>query len=116
MEVCSTNLENKEKLTSANFFPTIQEIYKKSIINWDDYYESMVVMEVRTSNNFEQIQKMTFAQFTAKIAYLNKYIEAENNAGNANGESDEQKKMMDNYKGMMNSAQSNFKTLKFKKP
>lgn len=77
MEVYSIKVDNIGK-AEAPGFPSIIDIYQKSIIDWDDLYQSITVMEVKTSNNTETINRMPFHVFTTKIKYLNKYIEAEN--------------------------------------
>lgn len=90
-------------------FPTILEIYKKSIIDWNDFYESMTVMEVKTGNSHKDIMKMQFYEFMIKIKYLNKYIEAENKSANGESPNEEHEKMLQGSKSMFNSATSGFK-------
>lgn len=77
-----TKIDNLHKSKNPEF-PSITEIYTKSIVDWDELYESMTVMECKTSNNFEIINRLPFYTFRIKAKYLNKYIEAENK--NANG-------------------------------
>lgn len=70
-------------------FPNIIEIYQKSIVDWDDLYQSITVMVCKTSDNTEVINRLPFNLFSIKIQYLNKYIEAENKQANGgDGEND----------------------------
>lgn len=78
-------------------FPTIEEIYYKSTIDWNDLYESITVISARTSNNLKSIYKLPYHNFTSLIKYLNKYIEAENKANN-DGNNDENTRANDPQK------------------
>src|ERR1700693_257442 len=63
-------------------FPTWNEIYKASIIEHDGYYRALTTMSVKTSNSFEQIERMEFYKFNLTMKYLNIYIDEENKREN----------------------------------
>ena len=90
------------------------EIYKKSIIDWDDLYESIIVMSANTSNNFDTINKMEFYKFKVLSDKLGKYIEAKNNAeGGGNENTNEQFETIQNQsKTMMNNAKQSMGNMK----
>ena len=75
------------------------------------------MISVKTSNSFEQIERMEFWKFTNLSKSLNKYLEAEN--ARSNGENPdvqkEHEKMMGQSKSMMGSIKPpKMKTPKFK--
>lgn len=97
----------------------IKEIYRKSIIDWNEFYEARMVLMVRTANNTSVINKMPFHEFTSNIKFLNKYIESENKSKNGeNPEEQSHTDAMNNMKqqssNMMKDAKNNFKAPKLK--
>jgi hypothetical protein len=88
-------------------FPTLQEIYKKSKVNWEEFMDECIILSIKTSNSQSEIDNMEFYKFRSLIRSLNKYIEAERKQENGeNPENDLSKKsseMMSNAKNMVGS-------------
>lgn len=93
---------SNNNLNNLDSFPTWNEIYKKSKIVYDDYIDECLFLSVRTSNSFEQIEKLPFFKFRALTKSLKKYIELENK--NKNGENDENGEISKQSDDMMNRA------------
>lgn len=105
-----TKIENIGKQVNP-VFPTISEIYKKSIVDWNDLWEAMTVINVRTSNNLKIINKLPYYEFVTLSKYLNKYIESENKTPGDNTSSEEQQNnMMDQSNKMMGNAKNMLKS------
>lgn len=108
--IYSTKIENIGKHTNP-CFPNIIEIYEKSIVDWNDLWEAMTVISVKTSNNLKIINKLPYYEFVTLSKYLNKYIESENKQSGDNTSAEEQQnnmmeqssKMMGNAKNMLKS-------------
>ena len=116
---CSDYIENLERL-QIKTFPDLIEIYLKSILPEDVLYDQIIIMSVKTSNNYDVIRNMPFNKFNKLSKALNRYIEEENKREKGDG-SEEQKsaeEMMSNQmsqqKSMMNSMKSSFKVPKLK--
>ena len=108
--IYSTKIENIGKQVNP-VFPTISEIYKKSIVDWNDLWEAMTVINVRTSNNLKIINKLPYYEFVTLSKYLNKYIESENKQPGDNTSSEEQQNnMMDQSNKMMGNAKNMLKS------
>lgn len=114
---CSKTYFNEPIIQNKTIeFPTLQEIYKNSIIDWEDYMDECVILSIKTSNNQEIIENMEFFKFRSLIRSLNKYLEAENKN---NGNNEEGGDLMQQSKDMMGNAKNLLKGNKlpnFKKP
>jgi len=109
-EEYSNKIYNPTDNEDQSGFPSINEIYKRSIIDWNDYYENCIIMTVRTCNSMEAIERMEFHKFNSLLSHLNIYIDKENKAQNGDGTSNpaedaktEMAKNMASSKSMMSS-------------
>lgn len=102
----------KEDLESDNIqeqtFPTITEIYNRSIIpNVDDLYDQLTMISYKTSNNISILLEMPFYQIMKIQETVNKLIKAENNPSENNDTENEYNKKFDsmqsNMKNMLSS-------------
>lgn len=107
--IYSTKIENIGKHTNP-CFPNIIEIYKKSIVDWNDLWEAMTVISVKTSNNLKIINKLPYYEFVTLSKYLNKYIEAENKQGGTENAEDQQNSVMNQSNKMMGNAKNMLKS------
>lgn len=108
--------EDEEKITG---FPTYKYFYLVSRIpNLEDFYDGCLLMSLKTSNNQEIIDKMSFNKYLNLSAALNRYIERENaanNGENTNTEAEDKMKEIKNSSNeMMAKAKSQFKVPSFK--
>ena len=111
IQLSKTYFNDMENVTSLEIndvtFPTLQEIYKKSKVNWEEFMDECIILSIKTSNSQSEIDNMEFYKFRSLIRSLNKYIEAERKQENGeNPENDLSKKsseMMSNAKNMVGS-------------
>lgn len=96
-------------------FPSLIEIFLKSILPEDSIYDQIIIMSVKTSNNYDTIRKMPFNKFNKLSKALNRYIEAENKReGNSTEFQNEYDNMMTQQKSMMSGMKNSFKMPKLK--
>jgi hypothetical protein len=85
-EEYSNKIWGEKKKDSQVGFPTWSEVYTLSKVGWDELYEAITVLSVRTSNSHTQIMDMEFYQFNLLMKYLNIYIDKENKAQEGGGQ------------------------------
>ena len=107
------NILQKEIDTPTNevSFPTIQEIYKKSIIDWEDLYDMIAIISYKSSNNIDSFLTKPFYIINPMMKKINNLIEKEN-GGSGNADQNEQ------FESMQKNAQDSISGMKksFKPP
>ena len=81
------------KSVLRDYYPGIDllvNIYKQSIINIEDYYQTCTYIAAKTSNNQSEVNKMPFYVFNNHMIYLQKILEAENGDGKGGSEDSQQ--------------------------
>lgn len=104
-----------ESKSESISFPSIEEVYSKSIIQWDDYYDMVIMLSVKTSNSFKDIESMEFHKFNSLISSLNKYIEQENKNNGENGGGNQMDDAKDQMKNQMSDAKNMMSSMKMPK-
>jgi len=89
-------------------FPTITDLYQRSKINLEEFYESCVLISYKTSNTQTEIEKMPFWKVNNIIIGLEKIIKSENGDSkeNNNNNQNEENPYMKQAQQMFNQAKS----------
>lgn len=90
-------------------FPTITDLYQRSKINLEEFYESCVLISYKTSNTQTEIEKMPFWKVNNIIIGLEKIIKSENGdskENNNNNNQNEENPYMKQAQQMFNQAKS----------
>ena len=59
-------------------FPSLFDIYKRSVINVPEFYKNCFFLSYKTANSQEVINKLPYYQYANMLAYLDEIIAIEN--------------------------------------
>lgn len=93
-------------------FPTIIEIYKKSIISVEEFYRNCLIVSYKTANTQYDCERMEYWKFNNMLVFLDEIVSKENGdspSGDQQQQTDYQRQAKSQQHQAMQSAKSMMK-------